>query len=906
MDSIKVFCPGSVANVSCGFDVLGIALDEPGDIMTVEKIKEPKVVIEHLDAFNLPTEPEMNVAGKAALAILEDLNPGFGFKITIDKKIHPGSGIGSSSASASGVVFAINQLMDQSIDEAQQMEYAMIGEYVASGSYHADNVAPALIGGIILIRGYKPLDYIKLPTPKELWMTVITPKIQIRTYDARRVLKRRVELKDAISQCGNLAGLIAGIYTEDYDLIGRSLKDVLIEPQRAALIQGFDELKASAIAHGALGSGISGSGPSVFAMSRGEDPARNVAAGFDKYYSLNGHPEKVSFRKAVIQSLAPDRGLYFPEEIPQLDAALLSNFRKMDKADVCTEAIAGFVGGDIPKEELKRIVSETINFPTPVVKVNDRIHTLELFHGPTLAFKDVGARFMARCLQYFLKDENRKTTILVATSGDTGGAVANGFLGVEGISVVILYPKGKVSPLQEKQLTALGQNIKALEVDGNFDDCQDLVKAAFIDPEINEKLGLTSANSINVARWLPQMFYYINALQQVPEDASVTFCVPSGNFGNICAGIMAQQLGFPIHHFVAATNVNDVVTRYLSGEEYQPKPTIPTLSNAMDVSSPSNFVRIEKIFGGREAMKKILSAYRFDDAQTQAQMKKTYAEDGYLLDPHGAVGLGYFLVSKKAPDSILLGGDKKEDSASIAVDGMSGVVGGLAGTQVLDKDDDDDDSENEGGSPLLNSFSDEDLENESDKPKDSTQNNNNTAGLAVAGAAAGVAAQNSPNQKEAKNTQSTKADSDGDGVPDSEDNCADVAGILENKGCPEVNLSADEKEAFNKAVGSVEFETASAQIKNSSLSKLDQVVSILKKHPEIKLSVFGHTDNTGDENKNLELSKARAESCINYIKTKGIAGDRLSAKGFGSSRPTADNSSEEGRKENRRVEFNLY
>lgn len=290
MDEIKVFCPGSIANVSCGFDVLGIALNNPGDVMLVRKIKEKKIEIKHLDHYNLPTDPEKNVAGRAALQIMEDYKLDHGFYIEIEKKIHPGSGIGSSSASASGVVFAINKLLDNAIPEDKQLHYTMIGEYVASGSYHADNVAPALLGGIILIRGYNPLDFIKLPVPKELFLTVITPKIEVRTYDARRVLKRRVELKDAITQCGNLAGLIAGLYESNYDLIGRSLHDVLIEPQRAALIPYFYELKKAAKEKGALGSGISGSGPSVFAISKGRETAEAVAKEMNEVYKDKNIP----------------------------------------------------------------------------------------------------------------------------------------------------------------------------------------------------------------------------------------------------------------------------------------------------------------------------------------------------------------------------------------------------------------------------------------------------------------------------------------------------------------------------------------------------------------------------------------------------------------------------------------
>ncbi|CAG0909098.1 unnamed protein product, partial [Cyprideis torosa] len=493
MDVIKVFCPGSVANISCGFDVLGLALERPGDFMTIQKIDEPTVRMVHLDHYNLPLEPEKNVAGKAALEIISDLNLKHGFEIIIEKKIHPGSGIGSSSASASGVVFAINELLDKALDEDKLLHYAMVGEYVASGSYHADNVAPALLGGILLIRGYKPLDYVQIPVPKNLYLTVITPQIEIRTYDARRVLKRRVELKDAITQCGNLAGLVAGFYRSDYGLISRSLTDVLIEPQRAALIPSFYELKKTAIEVGALGAGISGSGPSVFAMSEGETVASAVAQAFKEVYEPLNIPygtvvnkERVSFKEATLRSLAPDRGLYFPEAIPVVDKEVLHGYKSMEKEALCLKVIKPFVGDDIGEEKLRDIISETLNFPTPLNQITPDVYCLELFHGPTLAFKDVGARFMSRCIDHFVGDSEQRKTILVATSGDTGGAVANGFFGSSKVKVIILYPKAKVSPLQEKQLTTLGGNVTAMEIDGSFDDCQNLVKSAFVDTEINE------------------------------------------------------------------------------------------------------------------------------------------------------------------------------------------------------------------------------------------------------------------------------------------------------------------------------------------------------------------------------------------------------------------------------------
>src|SRR5690606_14521042 len=311
------------------------------------------------------------------------------------------------------------------------------------------------------------------------------------------------------------------------------------------------------------------------------------------YYSLNHQAPKASFKDAVIKGLAPDKGLYFPESITPLPKDFFDNINNLSYSEIAFEAIKQFVTPEIPDTVLKTIVDETLSFDFPIVKLNENISTLELFHGPTMAFKDVGARFMARCVGYFNQHNTEEVTVLVATSGDTGGAVANGFLGVKGVNVVILYPSGKVSDIQEKQLTTLKQNITALEVDGVFDDCQDMVKRAFLDEELTSKMQLTSANSINVARWLPQMFYFFFAYKQLHKThKNIVFSVPSGNFGNVCAGMMAQQLGLPIQHFIASNNENKVVTTYLKTENYQPKPSVQTISNAMDVGNPSNFIRI--------------------------------------------------------------------------------------------------------------------------------------------------------------------------------------------------------------------------------------------------------------------------------------------------------------------------
>lgn len=358
-----------------------------------------------------------------------------------------------------------------------------------------------------------------------------------------------------------------------------------------------------------------------------------------KYFSLNKTVPPVDFREATIRGQAPDKGLYFPERIPKLDPSLIENIAGYAKEELAYLIMKPYLGDSMDKKSLYRIVSETINFPFPLVPVSQQISSLELFHGPTLAFKDVGARFMSRCLGYFSEQQQGKITVLVATSGDTGGAVANGFLGVEGVEVVILYPSGKVSPVQELQLTTCGQNIKALEVSGSFDDCQAMVKDAFMDADLAKKLTLTSANSINVARWLPQQLYYFFAMQQWEDKIHPpVISVPSGNFGNICAGLLAHVSGLPVQHFIAACNVNDAVPEYLRTGQYHAKTAVPTISNAMDVGSPSNFVRVLELFHNEyAAVAEKISGYTVSDDITQRTIADVYHEYNYMLDPHGAV-----------------------------------------------------------------------------------------------------------------------------------------------------------------------------------------------------------------------------------------------------------------------------
>jgi threonine synthase len=369
-----------------------------------------------------------------------------------------------------------------------------------------------------------------------------------------------------------------------------------------------------------------------------------------KYYSTNGKAPMADLQKAVVKGLAEDRGLYMPEEIYKLPKQFFDDMAGMSFQDIAYNVASNFFGDDVDEDALQDIVYDTLSFDCPIVKVEDNIYSLELFHGPTLAFKDVGARFMARLLGYFLRNGRGETAthstvnVLVATSGDTGSAVANGFLGVEGIHVYVLYPKGKVSPIQECQFTTLGKNITAIEVDGVFDDCQALVKNAFMDAELNQHMMLTSANSINVARFLPQAFYYFNAVARLtshlsPLTSDIVMCVPSGNFGNICAALFGHEMGLPISRFIAANNANDVFYEFLQTGQYNPRPSVQTLANAMDVGDPSNFARIYDLYGkSHEKISSLISGATYSDEQIADTMRRCYKETGYVLDPHGACG----------------------------------------------------------------------------------------------------------------------------------------------------------------------------------------------------------------------------------------------------------------------------
>jgi len=362
-----------------------------------------------------------------------------------------------------------------------------------------------------------------------------------------------------------------------------------------------------------------------------------------KYYSTNKKVSGVSLEDAVVKGLAEDKGLFMPDTVKMLPQSFYDNIENLSFQEIAYTVADAFFGEDVEAVALKEIVYDTLNFDVPLVHVVDNIYSLELYHGPTLAFKDVGGRFMSRLLRYFIQKQSKtKVNVLVATSGDTGSAVANGFLGVEGIHVYVLYPKGLVSPIQECQFTTLGQNITALEVDGTFDDCQALVKSAFMDEELNAKMKLTSANSINVARFLPQSFYYFYAyaqLKKAGKAGNLVMCVPSGNFGNITAGLFAKRMGLPVKRFIAANNRNDIFLQYLQTGEYKPRPSVSTIANAMDVGDPSNFARVLDLFGGsHDAIVSEISGVRYNDLQIAESLNACYSETGYLLDPHGACG----------------------------------------------------------------------------------------------------------------------------------------------------------------------------------------------------------------------------------------------------------------------------
>jgi threonine synthase len=653
MKKVKVFAPGSIGNVGSGFDVFGFALEVLGDTLEVIENDNGNLNILKIEGDSgISADPDRNIVTVGAKALLKEVGSDQGYDFTIKKGVLAGSGLGSSGSSATAGVFAINELLGRPYIREELLPFAAIGEKVASFIPHYDNVAPSMLGGFTVVRSDDPLEILQVEIPENLHFALVKPNVMIKTKEAKKMLGETMLISNAVHQFGNIAGLIIGMQRNDISLIGRSVEDKLAEPVRSKLIPNYSIAKEAALNAGATGFNISGSGPAMFAVCDGKEVAEKVTEALRE---ANNQNNKVSLAEAVRKGLPDDSGLFMPETIPQLSQDFFRNLSYYSLAEIGYNILYPFAEESIPDVLLKEICDDAFSFDVPLVEVKEYLYSLELYHGPTLAFKDFGARFMARVLGHFNSGEMTRNTILVATSGDTGGAVANGFYKVDNVDVVILYPQGKVSDLQEKQMKILGHNIQAIAVEGNFDDCQRLVKKAFLDKSLTERFGLTSANSINIARLLPQMLYYFYAYGQLSEKGKpIVFSVPSGNYGNLTAGTIAKKMGLPVHHFIAATNANDIVPHYLETGEFEPKSSIETISNAMDVGDPSNFLRLQELFNKSLSEFRLeLSGYSYSDEQIRETILNLYSEAEYILDPHGAIGFRALEDYMKDEDEVI-------------------------------------------------------------------------------------------------------------------------------------------------------------------------------------------------------------------------------------------------------------
>ena len=672
MKKVRVFAPASIANMGCGFDVIGLALDEVGDILEITQSEGDGLCIINESGVPLPEDMEKNVITPVVRNFLQRIGQKAQIEVKVCQKIYPGSGIGSSAASSAAAAYGMNELFGCPLSEEEVVECAMEGENLASGGYHADNAAPAVMGGITLIRGYDPLDIIQLPVPGNFYVAVVHPRITVETKVAREILPKAVPMHDAVHQWGNVGGLVAGLYSGNIGLVGRSMQDFVAEPYRKGFIPGFDELRSAILGTGALAMNISGSGPSVFALcdhrSVADKSGKIMQEHFDTqgiqcevyvreslqqgsqtyrnnammYYSTRDREGKrFSLKDAALMGLAPDGGLFMPETIPVADLAEVERLARISYADMACYLAGLFFGEDIPKASLEEMVRRVYDFPCVLAPLGEGspLQVLELFHGPTFAFKDFGARFMGGMLG-LLNSEG--ITVLTATSGDTGSAVAAGFHNVPGVDVVVLYPEGKVSPLQEAQMTTLGGNIHPVCVRGCFDDCQALVKGVFNDTSFRAGHNVTSANSINLLRWIPQSFYYFYAWAQYKASTGLDrpdVVVPSGNYGNITAGKLAARMGLPVRRFVAGANANDVVPEFLATGCYKPRASVRTLANAMDVGAPSNYERMMCLYGDDFAsLSSQLEGYAYSDDRIREGIAELNALYGRESCPHSAIG----------------------------------------------------------------------------------------------------------------------------------------------------------------------------------------------------------------------------------------------------------------------------
>lgn len=689
--SVEAFAPATCANVAIGFDILGFAFSDVGDTVKLTRRDDDQIVMESISVMNkndkIPCDSDKNVASIVIGKVCEALKLNAGFSIHLQKGIPLSSGMGGSAASAVAALVALNAFLDNRLTLHELANYALCGEEAASGQKHPDNIVPCLFGGLTLVHSMDPMEVIQLPLP-DIFCVLIHPHLHVETRDARSILKPELPMKDFVRQSANLAAFISALYQNDISLLKKTMKDYLIESQRAHFVPGFHQIQKAALDSGALAASFSGSGPSVFALANNHQDAEIIKTAMQNelksrdinsdhwiakissqgarvttvviprrfmprdlhlirrsldeerlgmtmhYISTRNSSVKKSLSDAILSGLASDDGLFIPESIPEID---LKNLNRLQSyPDFCHQILMKYFSGDLLENQLKDICQNAFNFPVPMNRMNENTYMLELYHGPTLSFKDIGARFLSQCMQKI--SLSRKHTILLATSGDTGSAVASALYRQPNINVIILYPKGKISPRQEQQITCWGENILSLAVNGTFDDCQFLVKSAFNDERWKENFSLSSANSINIGRLLPQISYYAYSSMEFYQRYHLHpgYIIPTGNLGNATAAYLAKLMGFPIREIVLSTNANKIIPDYLKSGNYHPRPSIQTLANAMDVGNPNNFERLSYWFNSISSFRENVNAYSVCDDEIKKTIITTHQQSGKIICPHTA------------------------------------------------------------------------------------------------------------------------------------------------------------------------------------------------------------------------------------------------------------------------------
>ena len=670
-DTVTAFAPASIGNVAVGFDMLGLALEGVGDRVVARRTDGEGVSIAEVRGLDgephpyLSTKRDENTASIAAQALWTTQDGDGGIELTVLKGIPLQSGMGSSAASAVAAVVAVNALLETPLPVEQLLPFAIEGEKYASKGLHADNVAPSLLGGLVLCPGVLLPDVLRLPVPSGLNAVLLHPDMQVDTALARRKLAKNIPVSAWIEQQGLLAGFVAACFNDNVELVAKTLKDVIIESQRAVNVSCFADVREAAIRSGALGCSLSGSGPSIFALVKEGDAANTASAmqqacraqgiacdargsaGWTrrahdsrsnlKYFSTRG-TGPVSLDDALRAGIAADGGLFLPESLPRFQ---VENFAAADTiVDVAETLLAPFFVGSSLDDHLRVILTETFSFPieTRLLPLDGDVSLLELFHGPTSAFKDVGAGFLAACLSRLDGDTDSPLTILVATSGDTGGAVAAAFDQRPGIKVVVLFPDGRVSDRQAHQLSCWSDNVLSLRVQGSFDDCQAMVKAAMSDPGLSARHRFSSANSINIGRLLPQSIYYADtALRHFQRTGNAPgFIIPTGNLGNAFACVLAREMGLPIGPIVLATNANRTIADYFASSRWEPRASLATLASAMDVGDPSNMERMRKLLGEANSLREQLVVNSVTDDAIEASIVEDFHCFGFATCPHTA------------------------------------------------------------------------------------------------------------------------------------------------------------------------------------------------------------------------------------------------------------------------------